>query len=414
MFGTSKVVFQDKRKLKAGLSCLSARPTSSKMACCNCEMEPNIKLGKLFGIEIGVNYSWFIIFFLITFSLWSQYASEHPRWPATWHVTLAVATSVLFFLSLLLHELSHSLLALARGLPVHSITLFVFGGVSRIEREAMSAGTEFLVGVIGPVSSLIIAGLFYGLALLVPPQSPLGVMASWLSWINLVLAIFNLIPGYPLDGGRVLRSIIWAVTGSVQKATQIAARAGQGFAYLLIIGGIIIAFAGHLLIGRNDVAGGLWLAFIGWFLLDAARSSEQALVFERAMRGALARDVMSADVPTVPASTLLADFFDNYLMRTGRRCFLVTQDGRLLGLITTHEIKAVPRDHWPLVTVEQAMKPLEAMRWVDPSTNLQHVLEIMERDDVNQVPVVSSGNLQGLIRREDLLRFISTRAEFGY
>jgi Zn-dependent protease/predicted transcriptional regulator len=377
-------------------------------------MESNIKLGKLFGIEIGISYSWFIIFFLITSSLWSQFASEHPGWPTPWHVALALATSVLFFLSLLLHELSHSLLALARGLPVHSITLFVFGGVSRIEREAMSAGTEFLVGVIGPVSSLIIAGFFYGLTLLVPPQSPLGVMAAWLSWINLMLAIFNLIPGYPLDGGRVLRAAIWAVTGSVQKATRIAARIGQGFAYVLIVGGITIAFAGHLIIGRNDFVGGLWLAFIGWFLLDAARSSEQAMIFERAMRGALARDVMSADVPTVPANTSLADFFDDYLMRTGRRCFLVTQNGRLLGLITTHEIKAVPRDEWPLVTVERVMKPLDAIRWVDPTTNLQHVLEIMECDDVNQVPVVSAGNLQGLIRREDVLRFISTRAEFGY
>ncbi len=372
-------------------------------------MESHIKLGRLFGIEIGVNYSWFIILFLTTFFMWNTYHSEHPEWPASWQIITAIVTSFLFFASLLAHELSHSLLALAKGLPVHSITLFIFGGVSRIEKEAMNAATEFWVGGIGPISSAVIAGLFYLLEIIIgDPDSPMGAMASWLAVINLSLALFNLIPGFPLDGGRMLRALIWWMTGSLHKATRVASAIGQGFAYLLIVGGIIFVFA------AGQLFGGLWTSFIGWFLLDAARSSEQAMVFERAMKGARARDVMSADVPTVPAEISLSDFFDDYLIRTGRRCFIVMSSGRLVGLMTTHELKAVPRELWTTVIVGQMMKPFETMRWVEPNAELRQVLEVMENDDLNQVPVVSEGRLEGLIRRENVLRFIKTRAEFNY
>ena len=372
-------------------------------------MESNIKLGKLFGIEIGVNYSWFIIFFLITFSLWGQFSAQHEDWTAALPAIMAVVTSFLFFASLLAHELSHSLLALAKGLPVHSITLFVFGGVSRIEKEAMNAATEFWVGIIGPISSAVIAGLFYVIALLVgDSQSPLGAMAGWLAVINLTLAIFNLIPGYPLDGGRVLRAILWGVTGSIQKATRISSLVGQGFAYLFIVGGIILAFS------FNNFVGGLWLAFIGWFLRDAARSSQQAMMFERALKGVRVRQVMSADVLTVPGHIPLSEFFEEYLMRTGRRCFIVMRDDRLIGLLTAHEIKTVAQDQWQNTSVQQVMKPLETMKWVGPDTELFRVLEVMQREDVNQLPVVSDGRLEGLVRREDVLRFINTRAEFDY
>jgi Zn-dependent protease/CBS domain-containing protein len=373
-------------------------------------MESNIKLGKLFGIEIGVSYSWFIIFFLITFSLWSNYSSKHAGWPAAWHAVAALATSFLFFGSLLAHELSHSLLALAKGLPVRSITLFIFGGVSKIEKEAMNAATEFWVGVVGPVSSALLAGLFQLVAYFVgDPNSPVGAMAEWLARINLMLAVFNLIPGFPLDGGRVLRAAVWAFTGSMDRATRVATSVGQGIAYIFIIAGIMLA-----ILPRGDVVSGLWLAFIGWFLLDAARSSQQSMIFDRAMRGVRARDVMSADVPTVPADVSMLDFVDQYLMQTGRRCFIVLRGGQVLGLITTHEVKAIPREEWPVVDVERAMRPFETLRWVEPNTDLGRVLEVMETDDVNQVPVVSDGRLLGVVRRDNLLRFIRTRVEFDY
>src|SRR5262249_4660514 len=182
---------------------------------------------RLFGIDIGINYSWFFLFGMITLSFWAQYSSEHAGWPPYAPIITTLATSALFFLSLLAHEMSHSLLALAKRLPVKSITLFIFGGVSLIEKEAMNASTEFEVAVVGPVSSFIIAGGFYGLTLLMDPTSPLGSACAWLAKINLALAIFNMVPGYPLDGGRVLRAIVWAITGSVHRATRMAALAGQ-------------------------------------------------------------------------------------------------------------------------------------------------------------------------------------------
>jgi Zn-dependent protease len=373
-------------------------------------METDIKIGKLFGIEIGVTYSWFVIFFIITFSLWGDYHQKHRDWPASWHLIAAFGTSFLFFICILIHELSHSLLARARGLPVHSITLFIFGGVSRIEKEAMNATTELMVGIIGPISSAALAGFFYLVKQAIgDDSSPLGAMSGWLAVINLSLALFNLIPGFPLDGGRVLRAAVWGLTGDMSKATRAAVTVGQGFAYMFIITGAILAIA-----PQGNVASGLWLAFIGWFLLNAARSSQQAMVFEQAMRGALASDVMSRDAPTVPADASLEEFFENYIRRTGQRCFIVTRHEELLGLITTREVKAEPRERWAWLTVEKAMRPLETVRRVEPGDDLHSVVEMMDKEDLNQVPVVSNGRLEGMIRRENILRFIKTRAEFDY
>ena len=205
-----------------------------------------------------------------------------------------------------------------------------------------------------------------------------------------------------------MRAAVWGATGSIQKATRIASTVGLWFAYMFIIGGIIIAF------GFSNLVGGLWLAFIGWFLRDAARSSHQAMVFEQAMKGVHVRQVMSADVATVPGHIPLSEFFEQYIMRTGRRCFIVMWDDRLMGLVTAHEIKSVPRDQWMNTPVQQVMKPFETMKWVEPDTELLRALEMMQREDVNQVPVVSEGKLEGLVRREDVLRFINTRAEFDY
>ncbi|HEY7544801.1 MAG TPA: site-2 protease family protein [Blastocatellia bacterium] len=372
-------------------------------------METDIKLGKLFGIEIGVSYSWFVIFFLITFSLWGDYKQKHSDWPDSWHVIAAVATSFLFFLSIVIHELSHSLLARAKGLPVHSITLFIFGGVSRIEKEAMNATTELLVGIVGPISSAALAGIFHLISQAVEEGSPIGAMTRWLAIINLTLAVFNLIPGYPLDGGRVLRAAVWGLTGDMRKATRVAIRVGQGFAYMFIIAGASLALA-----SRENVVSGLWMAFIGWFLLNAAKSSQGAMVFEQAMRGARARDVMSAGMPTVPADISLEEFFEHYLMRTGQRCFMVNRNGDLLGLITTHELKAEPRERWTQLTVERAMRPIETVQHVTPDADLQSVVELMEKEDLNQVPVIGEYGLEGMIRRENIVRFIKTRAEFDY
>jgi Zn-dependent protease/CBS domain-containing protein len=377
-------------------------------------MKSNIIIGRLFGIDIGINYSWFFLFGMITLSFWAQYSNEHPGWPPHAAIITAIVTSALFFLSLLAHEMSHSLLALAKGLPVHSITLFIFGGVSLIEKEAMNASTEFEVGVIGPISSFIISGIFYGLTLIVDVSSPLGAAFAWLATINLFLAVFNMIPGYPLDGGRVLRAIVWAITGSVQRATRIAALGGQLVAWLLIGFGIAMILGQTFPIMGGGPISGLWYVVIGGFLFYAARSSQQVVRLEEVINQAHARDIMTHQADLVPAGISLSQFFDDHLFRTGRRCFVVADDGRLLGLMTPSELRAISRQNWPSTTVGQAMTPFEAMRWVEPDADLRQVVELMEHDDVNQVPVVSGGQLEGLICRDDLLDFIKTRSEFDY
>jgi predicted transcriptional regulator len=273
----------------------------------------------------------------------------------------------------------------------------------------MNATTELLVGIVGPISSAALAGIFHLISQAVEEGSPIGAMTRWLAIINLTLAVFNLIPGYPLDGGRVLRAAVWGLTGDMRKATRVAIRVGQGFAYMFIIAGASLALA-----SRENVVSGLWMAFIGWFLLNAAKSSQGAMVFEQAMRGARARDVMSAGMPTVPADISLEEFFEHYLMRTGQRCFMVNRNGDLLGLITTHELKAEPRERWTQLTVERAMRPIETVQHVTPDADLQSVVELMEKEDLNQVPVIGEYGLEGMIRRENIVRFIKTRAEFDY
>ena len=371
-------------------------------------MEPNIKLGTLFGIEIGVNYSWFIIFCLITFTFWEIFSSQHALWPDYVSVVAAFAASALFFFSILGHELSHSLIALWNKLPVKSITLFIFGGVSTIEKDATSAAMEFWVAIVGPLSSLLIAGAFRGISLLADQASPLGAVTYSLALVNLMLAIFNLVPGFPLDGGRVLRAAVWFLSGSAQTGTRIAATLGQIIGYGLIVLGLTSAF-----VFRNYLLNGLWVAVIGWFLVSAARASRRPVLFEEAVKGVQARDVMRSDAAFVPAGISLQEFFDDHLIRTGRRSFIVSDEGMLLGLITADELKYIDRSRWPALTVGQAMKPFDTMRWVAPNAELERVLDLMERDGVSQVPVVSDGHLEGLIGRDDLLRFAQTRSEFA-
>ncbi|HEY6329885.1 MAG TPA: site-2 protease family protein [Blastocatellia bacterium] len=371
-------------------------------------MEPNIKLGKVFGIDVGVNYSWFVIFCLITYTFWETFSSQHALWPDYMPIIAAVVASGLFFFSILGHELSHSLVALWNKLPVKSITLFVFGGVSYIEKEASSASMEFWVAVVGPLSSFLIAGIFWGLSLSVDSSSPMAVVAYWLALSNLMLAVFNLIPGFPLDGGRVLRAAIWGLSGSVQTGTRVASWAGQAFGYMLVFTGVLMA-----VVIRGNLLGGLWLAVIGWFLINAARVYRRPAVINDYVKTAQARDVMVSHADFVPAGISLQEFFDDHLIRTGRRCFIVNDNGRLLGLITAGELKKIDRSRWAALTVGQAMRPFDTMRWVAPTADLARVLELMDRDGVSQVPVVSDGHLEGLIGRDDLARYVETRAEFA-
>jgi Zn-dependent protease len=373
-------------------------------------MKAQIKLGRIFGVEIGLHYSWFIIALLITFSLAGHFQTNNPGWSDGLRWGIAIVTAVLFFLSIVIHELSHAMVAKLRGLPVRSITLFALGGVAQIEKEAADAKTEFWMGIIGPITSFVIGVVCLVITVALGwtppefPQRPLPAMFMWLGYINIGLAIFNMIPGFPLDGGRVLRGIIWWITGNAKRATTIAARVGQVIAFAMIIYGIMQFFQGT---GFN----GIWMVFIGWFLLSASRESYAQMVITEGLRGLRVADVMSRDFPVVDANSNLQTFAEENLTRTGRRFWVVTMNGEPEGIITPDEISGVPRNRWPFTTVADVMRPLDATRTVNPNTPVTEALEVMALQDLNQLPVVNEKGLAGLISRAHILQLIQTRAE---
>lgn len=379
-------------------------------------MEANIKLGRIFGIEIGLHYSWLLIALLVAFSLGGHFQMMNPEWGTGVVWVTAIVTALLFFVSIVVHELSHAAVAKMRGLPVRSITLFALGGVANIEREAADAKTEFWMGIVGPITSAVIGFACLALASALgwsPSAEPMTTTATppmamlvWLGYINITLAVFNMIPGFPLDGGRVLRAIVWWTTGDADRSTRVAARVGQFVALLFIVWGIFNFF-------RGAGFGGLWLAFIGWFLLDAARSSYAQVEITRSLKGKRVGDVMARDCPVVDGNTNLQTFTDEYLLKTGGRCFVVAEQGRIAGLITSHEVKEIERSKWAFTMVDDVMRPLENLRTVAPETPVVEALELMGREDVNQLPVVSDGRLEGIISRGHILRLLQTRAELN-
>ena len=373
-------------------------------------MRSNVKLGRVSGIEIGLHYSWFIIAALIVFSLGEHFRQVNPNWSngETWAV--ALFTAVLFFVSLLLHELAHSLVAQARGLRVSAITLFALGGVSQIQDDATDAKTEFWVAIAGPIASLVIGfgclGIALGLGwqLSTEPQTAVTGVLVWLGYINIVLAAFNMIPGFPLDGGRVLRSIVWATTKDAGRSTRIAARVGQVVAFLFILDGIWRFFSGAGI-------GGLWIAFIGWFLMDAAKSSYAEVETRAALGGTKVSDVMSRDCVSVDPGMRLQEFVDTYVLKGGQRCFGVEDHGRLLGLITPGDVGGIPRESWAEATVGEGMRPLRELHVVSPDAPVLDALKLLARYDVNQLPVVANGTLQGMVSRAQLVRLLQARSE---
>jgi len=375
-------------------------------------MQAQIKLGRIFGIEIGLHYSWFLIALLITLSLAGQFYATNSEWGTAVIWASAIVTALLFFTAIVLHELSHALVAKTRGLPVRSITLFALGGVALIEKEAEDAKTEFWMGIVGPITSFLLGFLFLGMSWVLGwrpesmPDTPFQAVLMWLGVINIGLALFNLIPGFPLDGGRVLRAIIWWITKDATRATRIAARVGQLVAFGFIVFGIIRFF---------DGAGfaGLWIAFIGWFLLDAARSSYAQVLTTQSLRGVRVGDVMAHDCPVVDGRLNLQNFVYEHLLRTGRRCFVVEENGRLVGLITAHEVKEVGRAQWPYKTIDDVMHPLDQLHTISPDTPITDALETMVRENVNQLPVVRDGRFTGIISRGNVLRMLQTRAELN-
>jgi Zn-dependent protease/CBS domain-containing protein len=371
-----------------------------------------IPIGKAFGISLRLHYSWFLIFALVTWALAASYfPSTYPAWSLSTRIAAGLITSVLFFGSVLVHELMHSIVSQRQGIPVQSITLFFLGGVSQITSEPKQPKDEFRMAIIGPLSSLVIGGIFFGIYFAWRNVDIFAVqfitaIAYWLGYINLFLGVFNLIPGFPLDGGRVLRSLIWWRSHNLKSATRIASNIGRVVGFIFIFVGIWFIFTGSWI-------NGILLALIGWFLESAAVGSYQQILMQEMLKGHVVSEVMSRDCVVIPPDTTIDQLVHENILSSGRRCFPVVSGSQVMGMMTLHDVKAVPREQWTTETVRKAMTPFDRLKWVSPDEELSSVLKILTEDNINQVPVVQNNEVVGMVSREHLLNFVNIRSGLG-
>jgi Zn-dependent protease/CBS domain-containing protein len=368
---------------------------------------PGVALGRIMGVPISLDYSWFLVFALLTWILGgSYYPAEFKNWPPLQYWVTGAATAILLFASVLLHELGHSYIAMRFGMTVRSITLYIFGGVAQIGSEPPSAKAEFQIAMAGPAVSVGLAAVFWVVQPALTGIEPLWGMAKYLAFINLALALFNLIPGFPLDGGRVFRALIWAATKNLRKATLIAANTGRFFGFLFILAGVWRVFSG-------DIGGGIWIAFIGWFLDNAASAQVHQVVFQGLLAGRAVSQAMSTQCVSVAADTVLQQMVDEHVLGMGRRCFLVSRGADTVGLMTLHRIKEVAKSEWTSTTAAEVMIPMGEVKSVGPSSDLWAALQLMDRDGVNQLPVMSGSGVVGMLSREDIVTYLRTVQELG-
>jgi Zn-dependent protease/predicted transcriptional regulator len=359
------------------------------------------RVGRIAGIEVRVDSSWVVIALLITYSMYLQVSQVYQDISAGEAAWIGVVATVLFFGSVLVHELAHALVSQARGIRVQDITLFLFGGVTRAKVDSRGPADEFLIALVGPLTSGLLAGLFGILASLGRDRlsAPLAGTLGYLAWTNLVLAGFNLVPGFPLDGGRLLRSAIWKATGSLPRATRIASLAGQAVGWLLVAAGVASLLAG-------DLAGGIWFAFIGWFLVQAARSSSQDLQLQQLLAGVEAEDVMAGALVRIPPELSLQDAVDHYFMRYDHGAFPVQEHGRTIGLLTLRGVRQVPREQWPTHRVRDHMVPLGDQVVVAPDARMDSVVGKLQDGEAGRVLVAQDGQVVGIITASDLTRWL--------
>lgn len=369
-------------------------------------MRSSFRLGRILGIEIRIHISWLLIFAFLTWSLAVGYfPSLLPNVSTVEYWTLGAISSIALFASVLAHEIGHSIVARRNGIPVKDITLFIFGGASNITKEAESAGAEFRMAFTGPFVSFVLGALFLAIYFAAGGSSSktaFNAVMVYLGQINIVLGAFNLLPGFPLDGGRVFRSIVWKINHDAMKATRIAATTGQVIAYIFIFGGIALAFV----IGIS----GLWLAFIGWFLASAASASLQQSVLLEALKGVKVKDIARSSIQTGQPSLTIEKAM-SIMLESNQRALPVIEDGRMTGLVSMTDIKRTSRDNWPVETIDRIMTPAASVKTVAPDDDLTKVVELMQSEGYNQLPVMSDGQLRGMVSRSDLMNYIQFKQE---
>lgn len=376
-----------------------------------------IPLGHAFGVQIVADWSLLIIFALVAFQLGAGVLPGwHPQWGAGLVWVVALAAAVLFFVSILLHELSHALVARRFGIPVRRITLFLFGGMAHMEREPTSPKAELLMAAVGPLVSLVIGivsivigGVLAGPALerfadepelAYASLGPLPTLLFWLGPVNVILAVFNMVPGFPLDGGRVLRAVLWWATGDLRRATRWASGAGRFFGYALIALGVWSIFRGAL-------GSGIWLALIGWFLSSAARMGYQQVVVREALEGVSVARLMRRQFDVVGPWTRVDQLVYEHVMGTDQQAFPVLEGDRLVGIVAMHDVRKLPRDRWGEASVADIMTPASQLVTIDPEASAADALDALATRDVDQVPAVRGGTLHGMVRRQDLVKWLA-------
>jgi len=363
------------------------------------------RLGRLLGIEVRVDISWLVVAFLVGWSFFAQFTLRFPEVSAPARIALAAGSAAVFFGSVLLHELSHSVMARRLGIPVEGIKLSLFGGVTKTRMEARRPRDEFLVAVVGPLTSFALAALLWGAVNLTGEAlaAPISYGCGYLGWINLGLGVFNLLPGYPLDGGRVLRSLLWRSSGNVGQATRWAATAGKVLGGLLAGLGLVTVFGGDLT--------GLWMTMIGWFLYQAAAQADQDVVVRWLLNQVRASDIMSPQLVTIPADMTVARAVDEFFLRYDHSAFPVL--GERPGLLTLRAVRQIPRDQWQTRQVWTAITPLDAACTVAAETPMDAVMESLRQQDQDRVLVVEDGRILGIITPRDIARWIRRSQELG-
>ena len=370
------------------------------------------RIAKILGIPIYLDASWLLIFGWITYQLSKIVLPQmYSKWMPSQYWSVGVLTSLLFFGSVLFHELAHSIVALYYTIPVHSITLFIFGGIARIGKEPSKPIQEFNIAVAGPLASFFLAGLFGAMLLFFPSAQSVGALGKILGGSNFILAVFNLAPGFPLDGGRIFRAIVWGITKDFSRATLIAGSSGKVVAYAMM------GIGGYQAFYKSDLYSGLWLGLIGLYLLNAAQQSITQMTIRDALSGLHASDVMSHEVPTINGNMTL-DEYGAEVLRTGRRCHLVLSGDRLVGMMNVHTLNAVARSEWANNSVQAAMIPRDKIQWTSPDEPLLRLLERLLSADINQMPVVSGAaeeapQIVGIVTRDSILRVMQTHSELA-
>jgi Zn-dependent protease/CBS domain-containing protein len=383
------------------------QPTESEKLPQRPKQSGSLGIGRIAGIEIRIHFTWLLAFIFITWTLAAGFfPQQYEDWETTTYWIAGGIASILLFVSVLVHELAHSLVARARGMPVNSIVLFIFGGASQIEEEPEEPGSEFIMALVGPVTSLVLAGVFWGVGQAMAGQGgPVDAIVTYLALINALLGGFNLLPGLPLDGGRLLRSAISYFTGDLKKATNIAAGVGKLLAWGLIALGFFLLIGGNLL-------GGLWIAFIGWFLSNAASETGRQMTLKETLSGVEVREAMNEAPCVIGPDTKVDEIVHEIFLQGKARAAAICQDGEPVGIVTPSDVKEVPRENWGSTRVREIMTQ-EPLYSVETTEDLNTAFKMLARNDINQLLVVEGGELRGILSRADIIQYIQLSQELG-